>query len=117
MKFLKDTLVQIRKPTMPIEEWKIDWLDVHWDKAMDKYDGDVDRIKSTYSSTCSLKHIGYSWHHDWLVVGTKDENGKFIPLNNEGLSHCHWCKVSTKITKEHCDEGIKTFTYCPKCGR
>ncbi len=117
MKLLKGTPVLIKKPTL---SQKLQKTDVFWDNAMDKYVGQIDYIKTISNernNTYKLKYIGYRWHRDWLIVGNKDKNGKFMPLNNEGLSRCYWCNVPTKLSKEKYAHGVLTFVYCPKCGR
>ncbi len=118
MKLLENTLVQIKKPTIPYERWTDEWKIVIWDDDMDRFDGQIDRVDSCVGDfKYHLKRNKYYWHPDWLVVVSIDKHGNINPIGNDENSFCHWCKISTKTTIEKFAHGTMTFRYCPKCKR
>ncbi len=110
------TWVQIVKPE---DESLLKLIHIYWVKHMDQYNNKIYKISRYVTSQRSyrLDGVNYSWDSTWLKIVDVGQDGKPIPIDNEGRSSCYWCKVSTKVTEERCDKGTRIFTYCPKCGR
>jgi hypothetical protein len=112
-----DTWIKIVKPTIPIDEWKHEWLEVAWNNRMNDFDNCCFRIESFNGSTYRLSGISYNWHRDWLILADLDKNGNPIPDNNDQRLKCYWCNRKTKTKFIKYEKGDIKYTYCPDCLR
>ena len=122
MEYPVGTLVMVKKPSLPLMEWKKEWIELAWIRDMDKYADKIYAIKESCGSSYVLVSLsnnitagsdkrpgGWYWHHDWLVPMLIGKNGNPEPYDNQHSEFCYWCKEKTIYFEE--------FNYCPKCMR